>query len=210
MTAYNEPDQKFIMEQLKKAGADSNTQVAGAFWIANALRGGGHKKTPVEEVDKIKKAIGHLEKAMGLINECDPWFHLGGGMDELVTQRVDKAAQWLKWITINYPGGHGEKAHRRFIDTLRRFFISNSLPIALTEDSPFVSILGCCIGQDGESVKRALVRGYGAEYFEETEEEKALRPLKNAADEAYAASARRLNGDHVEAAGPSKGSTTRT
>lgn len=194
MTAYHEPDQKFIMGQLEKAGADLNTQMAGAFWITNALRGIGHKKTPREEAEKLRKAQEYLEKAMGLISECDPWFHRDGGMDELVTQRVDKAAQVLKYVTINNPGGHGEKTHRRFIDTLRRFFISNDLPIALTENSPFVSILGCCIGQDGESVKRALVRGYGAEYFEETEEERALRPLKDAADEAHAAYVRRLTG----------------
>lgn len=210
MTAYLEPDQKFIMEQLEKAGADCSTQVAGAFWIAGALLGVGHKKTPREDIEKLRKAQEYLEKAMGLINECDPWLHRGGGMDELVTQRVDKAAQALKYVTTNSPGGQREKAHRRFIDALRHFFISNDLPIALTEQSPFVSILGHCIGQDGESVKRSLVRSYRKKYLEETEEEKALRPLKDAADKAQAAYVRRLNGDHVEAAGPSKGSTTRT
>lgn len=194
MTAYLEPDQKFIMEQLEKAGADSNTQVAGAFWIAGALCGIGYKKTPREEIEKLRKAQEYLEKAMGLINECDPWFHRGGGMDELVTQRIDKAAQALKYVTTNSPGGQREDAHQRFIDALRRFFISNDLPIALTEQSPFVSILSRCIGQESESGKRTLAkdRGYGAEYFEETEEEKALRPLKDAADKAHAAYVRRL------------------
>lgn len=196
MTAYNEPDQKFIMEQLKKAGADSNTQVAGAFWIANALRGGGHKKTPVEEVDKIKKAIGHLEKAMGLINECDPWFHLGGGMDELVTQRVDKAAQWLKWTTINYPGGHGEKANSRLIDALRAFFVSEGLKITLSESSPFVRIVSHCIRSDStclegspDTAKRIISRLYKSVDLQETSEEKADRESK---EQAHAAYVRRL------------------
>ncbi len=195
MTKYHEPGKRFIMEQLEKAGADPDMQETGALWITAALRGIGHNKTPGEDIEKLRKATANLEKAMGLINECDPWFHQGGSMDELVIQRVNKAAQALKYITKNYPGGHQENSNQRFVDALRRFFISNNLPIALSCESPFVSILGHCINQEGESVKRSLSRTYKADYFQETDEEKALRSLKDVADEAYAASVGHLTRD---------------
>lgn len=194
MSGYSQPDFETLAAELKRAGADENGQIAGAYWISSALLGLGHKKTPTEDVERLKRAAKHLQDAKTLIAECDPWFHKGGGMDELVTQRIDKAAQFLKWVTTNYPGGHREPpAHARFIDALRRFFISEGLPITLSDESPFVTILGHCIGQDGGNARQAIIRIYGSDFSKETDDEKSLQPLRAAEKEAYAASVCRLN-----------------
>lgn len=194
MTAYHEPDQAFIMEQLKKAGADSNTQVAGAFWIVPAVRGIGRPSLTAAHAKKREQLHQKLKEALDVIDSMDEldrtWFS--------ETYEVIAAQERLMGLVVmSNRGGHREKSHQRFIEALRRFFISEGLQITLSESSPFVLIVSHCIRSDStcldgkpETAKRIISRLYKSVDLRETSEEKALR---DAEEEAYRASIRRLN-----------------
>lgn len=188
MSQYQKPDQKFLMEQLARAGADVNIQHAGALWIPATVEGIGWKRLPASAAAKREKLHQKLEEAISAIDSMDEmereWF-------SAVRESIAQQERLMSWVVKGSRGGHQEKAHSKLIEALRGFFISNTLPIAISDESPFICLLAHCMRQDPANAKRAALRYYSSPDFQETEEEKAGRETAEAAHAGYV---QRLNG----------------
>lgn len=193
---YHETNKNFIMEQLGKAGASPNQQVAGALWITAALRGIGRSSLTAAHASKREKLRQKLQEALGVIDSMDEldrtWF-------SEVHEAIAAQEHLMGLVVGGNRGGDQDNAHQKLINAVRRFFVSEGLKITLSESSPFVRIVSHCIrpdptgdpaGNPGAAKRTISRRGKSAD-LQETSEERASR---EATERAYAASVCRLTG----------------
>lgn len=156
MKTYTPPSREKIRTELERAGADENGQVAGALWIVGALHGLRRPKTPADEAEKLRRLQKQLDNALGTFETLTPvskeW------LETEVSQPMETALQALTFVLSSKPGGHRERAHEEFAESLQRYFQSAGLPVSMSEESPFVCIFAECIGMDPESAKTTLMR----------------------------------------------------
>jgi len=151
---YTTPDMSVLTEELKKAGADENIQIAGALWISAALLGIALPTTSANEAETFRKIQKHLEAAAGLMDSLSPTYK--DWLSSEVAIPVERSARAIKFIQSISPGGHRQKKNAQFAFSLKQFFESEGLPIVNSNESPFVCIFAHCVGMDQEAARTTL------------------------------------------------------
>jgi len=156
MNKYSDPNPKKLMEELRRAGAGENGQIAGALWITSALNGIALPKATAQDADRLRKIQRHLEAAAALIEDApEPW---PAWLADDVTEPVKRSSQAIKFVLNGNPGGQRQRKHLEFAETLRRYFESEGLNVALSEGAPFVNVFAEAIGMEPETARTTLRR----------------------------------------------------
>ena len=156
MTFYPNPDLHTLAAELARAGADENGQVAGALWIAGALRGIALSKATAGDAERLRKIKRHLDAAVELLNAAPaPWHQW---LAEDVNLPVERASRAVEFALSGNPGGQREKAHSKFARALRRYFEGEGLPVSFGESSPFVAVFSHCTNMDADAARITLSR----------------------------------------------------
>ena len=145
---YSQPSDVFLMEQLERAGADANGQIAGAIGITAALRGAAQPKYfDAKELDGLEKA---LRKTIGEYNRLDEqpkrW------LNEEVLQQLERAQRAVQFAAQK------RSSHAVFAEFLERHFETEGLKNTVSDYSPIVQIFGHCIGQDPNVARKTFDR----------------------------------------------------